>query len=58
MSTKEDIENISKGFKPLLRNKRREILLIGGNYKEVKKEIEEAIVKYMTSMPKVTKESV
>ena len=30
---------------------------MGDNYEEVKKEIEEAIVKYKTSMPKVTKES-
>ena len=31
---------------------------MGDNYEEVKKESKEAIVKYMTLMPKVTKESV
>ena len=30
---------------------------MGGNYEEVNKEIEEAIMKYMTFVPSVTKES-
>ena len=41
-----------KGIKPLLRNKKRAILLMGGNYEEVKIETERAIVTFMTSMPK------
>ena len=48
----EDIENILKGIEPLLRNKKREILIMGGNYEEVKMEIEKEIVAFMTAMPK------
>ena len=51
-------ETILKGIEPLLRNKKREILLMGGNYEEVNKETKRDIVIYMTSMPKVIKESV
>ena len=46
------------GIAPLLRNKRRVILLMGGNYEEVNKEIENKIVSYMTTMPRVIVESV
>ena len=53
----EDLENILKGIAPLLRNKKRAILLMGGNYEEVNVEIEKAIVSYMSSLPKVTEES-
>ena len=48
----EDLETILKGIEPLLRNKKREILIMGGNYEEVKMETEKAIVSFMTSMPK------
>ena len=43
VNSKEDMDIILKGTEPLPRNKRREIILMGGNYEEVKKEIEEAI---------------
>ena len=42
----------------MLRNKKRSILPMGVNYEEVNIETEKAIVSYMTSMPKVAKESV
>lgn len=58
VSAKEEIEKILKGIEPFLRNKRREIILMGANYEEFRKEIEEAIVRYMTSMPKIIKDSV
>ena len=48
----EEMEEILKGIEPLLRNKKREILLMGGNYEEVKMEIEKSIIAYMTSLPK------
>ena len=32
----EKVEEILKGIEPLLRNKKRSILLMGGNYEEVK----------------------
>ena len=48
----EDMEEILKGIEPLLRNNKRSILLMGGNYDEVKKEIEKTIIAYMTSIPK------
>lgn len=38
VSSKEDMDSILKGIEPLLRNKRRKIIVMGGNY-EVKKEI-------------------
>ena len=53
----EDLENILKGIAPLLRNKKRSILLTGGNYEEVNIETKKAIVSYMSWLPKVTKES-
>ena len=54
VDSKEDSYIILKGIEPLLRNKRRVILLMGGNYEEVNKETKEAIVKHMTSMPKMS----
>ena len=48
----EEMEEILKGIEPLLRNKKRSILLMGGNYEEEKMEIEKAIIAYMTSLPK------
>ena len=48
----EEMEEIFKGIEPLLRNKKMSILLMGGNYEEVKMEIEKAIIAYMTSIPK------
>ena len=47
----EEIIVILKGIEPLLRNKKRSILLMGGNYEEVNKETQEAIVSYMSTMP-------
>ena len=44
--------SILKGIEPLLWNKRRAILLMGGDYEEIRKETHEAIVSYMTYMPK------
>ena len=55
VGSKEESETILKGIEPLLRNKRREILLMGGNYKEVRQEVGEAILKYMSSIPKEVK---
>ena len=52
VNSDEELEAILKGIEPLLRNKKRAILLMGGNYEEVKMEIEKAIVTFMTSMPK------
>ena len=48
----EEMEEILKGIDPLLRSKKRSILLMGGNYEEVKMETEKAIIAYMTSLPK------
>ena len=48
----EEMKEILKGIEPLLRNKERSILFMGGNYEEVKMEIEKAIIAYMTSLPK------
>lgn len=47
----EHLESIVKGIEHLLRNKRRTILIMRGNYEEVNKEIEKAIVKFTTSTP-------
>ena len=44
----EEMEEILKGFEPILRNKKRSILLMGGNYEEVKIKIEKAIIACMT----------
>ena len=46
-----------KVIEPLLRNKRRTILLMGGNYEEVNKETKEIIVKFMISTPSVVQTS-
>ena len=48
----DDLETTLKGIEPLLRNKKRAILLMGGNYEEVTIETEKSIVTFMTSMPK------
>ena len=48
----EDLDTILKGIEPLLRNKKREILIMGGKYEEVKMEIEKEIITFMASMPK------
>ena len=53
----DDLKTILKGIEPMLRNKKREILLMGGNYEEVKLEIEKAIINFMTSMPKVSEKT-
>ena len=37
-NSKEDLDIILKGIEPLLRNKRRGIILIRGNYEDVRKE--------------------
>ena len=52
INSDEDLEEILKGIEPLLRNKKRSILLMGGNYEEVKMETEKEIVSFMTTMPK------
>ena len=49
----DDLETILKGIEPMLRNKKRGILLRGGNYEDVKMETKKAIISFMTSMPKV-----
>ena len=53
----EDIENILKGIASFLRNKKRAILLMGGNYEEVNMKTEKKIVKYMSTFLKETEES-
>ena len=52
INSDEDLETILKGIEPLLRNNKREILLMGGNYEEVKMETEKSIISFMTSMPR------
>ena len=52
VNNEEEITEVLKGITPLLRNKTRYILLMGGNYEEANKEIEKAIVTFMTTMPK------
>ena len=54
VDSNEEYDTIFKGIEPLLRKKRREILLMGDNYEDVRKGNEEAIVKYMTLVPKVS----
>ena len=54
VNNEEEITFILKGIAPLLRNKKRSILLMGGNYEEVNKETEEVIVSYMSTMPKIS----
>ena len=49
----EDLDTILKAIEPLLRNKKREILIMGGNYEEVKMETEKEIVAFISTMPKV-----
>ena len=34
----ENMQDIIQGIEPLVRNKRRDIILMGGNYEEVNKE--------------------
>ena len=58
VNCKEDMDIILKGIDPLLRNKRRKNILMGGNYEDVRKEIDEAIVKHMTSIPPILKDNV
>ena len=49
----EDMKRIIKGIETLLRNKRRTIFLMGGNYEEVKEETKKEKMKFMTSIPTV-----
>ena len=51
INSDDDLETILKGIEHLLRNKKRAILLMGGNYEEVRMETEREIVTFMTSMP-------
>ena len=53
MKSDEYLERILKYIDPFLRNKRREILLMGKNYEEVNKETKQEIVKFMTSTPNI-----
>lgn len=57
LNNEEEIKEILKGIAPLLRNKKRSILLMGGNYEEVNMETQKEIVTYMSTMPKETKKS-
>ena len=52
INSDEDLDTILQGIEPLLRNKKREILIMGGNYEEVRMETKKEIVAFMTSMPK------
>ena len=52
VNSEEDVKEILKGIAPLLRHKKRFILIMGGNYEEVNKETQEAIVSFMSTMPK------
>lgn len=52
INNEEEIKFILKGLATLLRNKKRPILLMGGNYEEVNKETQKAIVTFMSTMPK------
>ena len=54
VDSKEECDIILKGIEPLSRNKTRPILLMGDNYVDVRKETKEAIVKYMTSVSKMS----
>ena len=51
MNNQEELIEILKGIAPLLRNKRRSILLMGGNYEEIKVETQKSIVTFMSTMP-------
>ena len=53
----EELEGILKGIEPLLRNKKRSILLMGGNYEEVNMETKKVIVTYMSTFPKETEKN-
>lgn len=55
--SKEDSNKILKGNEPLLRKKRREIILMGENYEDVMKERKEVIVQFMNSVPKLSAQS-
>ena len=44
VNDEDDVNEILKGIAPLLRHKKISILLMGGNYEEVNKETQEAIV--------------
>lgn len=46
----EHLVRLMKFIEPLLRNKKRTILIMGGNYEEVNKETKQDIVKVMTSI--------
>ena len=52
INNEEEITFFLKGIAPLLRNKKRSILLMGGNYEEVNVETQKDIVTYMSTMPK------
>ena len=52
LNNEEDIKEILKGIAPLLRCKKISILIMGGNYVEVNQGTHEAIVSFMSTMPK------
>ena len=58
LNSDEDVEAILKGIGCLLRNTKRSILLMDGNYEEVNLEIEKAIIAYMSTFPKKAEKSV
>ena len=51
LKSSKHLESIMKGIEPLLRHKRREILIMGDNYEDVNEERKEIVVKFMTSTP-------
>ena len=50
INNEEELIEILKGMAPVLRNKRRSILLMGGNYEEINVETQKDIVTFMSTM--------
>ena len=50
VENEEKFESIMKTSKSFLRNKTREILIMGGNYEELNKETSEVVVKVMIKL--------
>ena len=46
VNNEENLKVILKGIAPLLRNKKRSIFLMGGNYEEVNMETQKVIITY------------
>ena len=58
VNNEEELKEILKRIAPLLRNKKRSILIMGAHYEEVNMETQKEIVTYMSTLPKETKKSV